>query len=110
MLALKTVIADADAMPVLIFDEVDVNIGGETAVIVGDELKKLAAEHQVLAISHLPQVAAKADWHFSVAKRVIDNRTFSHIRVLNSEERQAELARMLGGSAAAKQHAAELLN
>jgi DNA repair protein RecN (Recombination protein N) len=110
MLALKTVIADADAVPVLIFDEIDVNIGGETAVVVGDELKKLATAHQVLSISHLPQVAAKADFHFMVDKQVVDERTFSHIKLLNNQERQTELARMLGGSVAAKQHAAELLN
>ncbi|MCF6175522.1 MAG: DNA repair protein RecN [Victivallaceae bacterium] len=109
MLALKTVIADADAVPVLIFDEIDVNIGGKTAVVVGDELKKLATAHQVLAISHLPQVAAKADCHFMVDKKVVDERTFSHIKLLNNQERQAELARMLGGSVAAGQHAAELL-
>lgn len=109
MLALKTVIADADAVPVLIFDEIDVNIGGETAVVVGAELKKLANAHQVLAISHLPQVAAQADRHFMVDKKVVDERTFSHIKLLNTQARQAELARMLGGSAAAQQHAADLL-
>jgi DNA repair protein RecN (Recombination protein N) len=109
MLALKTVIADADAVPVLIFDEIDVNIGGETAVVVGDELKKLATAHQVLAISHLPQVAAKADRHFMVDKKVLDERTFSHIKLLDDKTRQAEITRMLGGSSAAKQHAAELL-
>ena len=109
MLALKTVIADADAVPVLIFDEIDVNIGGETAIVVGNELKKLATAHQVLSISHLPQVAAKADLHFMVNKQVVDERTFSHIKLLNAQERQTELARMLGGSAAAEQHATELL-
>jgi DNA repair protein RecN (Recombination protein N) len=109
MLALKTVLADADAVPILIFDEIDVNIGGETAGIVGQELHHLAAHRQVLCITHLPQVAARADTHFRVDKEVDDDRTFTRINRLDAKAREAELARMLGGGTAARRHATALL-
>ncbi len=109
MLALKTVIAENDSVPVLLFDEIDVNIGGETAVKVGEALKKLSSTHQVLCISHLPQVAAAADRHMLVSKQVSGKRTSSSITVLEGKERQNEIARMLGGTKAASEHAAELL-
>ena len=109
MLALKAVLADADAIPVLLFDEIDVNIGGETAVQVGNELKALAAHRQVLCISHLPRVAACADQHFSVAKETLNGRTFSQIVLLDHNARKNELARMLGGGRAAENLATELL-
>ncbi|MFA7230897.1 MAG: DNA repair protein RecN [Victivallaceae bacterium] len=109
MLALKTVLADADAVPVLIFDEIDVNIGGETANQVGLELKSLAKSRQVLCISHLPQVAACGDFHFTVSKCVTDNRTVSTITPLFEGKRTTEIARMLGGGKAATAHAEDLL-
>ncbi len=108
MLALKTVLADADAVPVLLFDEIDVNIGGETANQVGRELKALAATRQVLCISHLAQVAACAHRHYAVEKEVIEERTFSKIILLNAKARLNELARMLGGGKAALAHAKDL--
>jgi len=110
MLALKTVLADSDSVPILIFDEIDVNIGGETASIVGSELKKLGKTHQLISISHLPQVAANADSHFKVEKFVNNNMTFTKITPLNIEDRKIEITRMLGGSNAATNHAKELLN
>lgn len=110
MLALKTVLADADAVPVLLFDEIDVNIGGETANQVGRELKALSATRQVLCISHLAQVAACADRHYTVEKEVADGRTYSRISCLTPKTRLSELARMLGGGKAALAHAGELVN
>lgn len=110
MLALKTVLADADSVPILVFDEIDVNIGGKTAVVVGQELKKLSNSHQLFCISHLPQVAAAADQHYKVDKAVKSGRTLTNVDLLDSSERQAEISRMLGGGKAADQHAAELLD
>jgi DNA repair protein RecN (Recombination protein N) len=109
MLALKTVLASADSIPVLIFDEIDVNIGGETALIVGQELKKLGDSHQVLCISHLPQVAACADTHYKVEKSVSKGRTFTEITEMTGPSRKTEIARMLGGGTAASKHAGEML-
>ncbi len=109
MLALKTVLSAADSIPVLVFDEIDVNIGGETAMIVGQELKGLGDSHQVLCISHLPQVAACADTHYSVEKSVAKGRTFTAISVLTGADRKSEIARMLGGGKAAEKHAEEML-
>jgi DNA repair protein RecN (Recombination protein N) len=110
MLALKTVLAAEDEIPVLIFDEVDANIGGETANGVGEKMKQIAARRQVLCITHLPQVAVPADAHYVVTKQVKDGRTISGIRLLDKKERVTELARMLGGQTeAARKHAEALL-
>ncbi len=111
MLALKTVLAVEDEIPVLIFDEVDANIGGETANVVGEKMKQIAVRRQVLCITHLPQVAAAADAHYVVTKQVENGRTISEIRLLDKKSRVTELARMLGGqSDAARKHAEALLN
>jgi len=110
MLALKTVLAAEDEIPVLIFDEVDANVGGETANAVGEKMKQIAAKRQVLCITHLPQVAASADAHYVVTKQIRDSRTVSEIALLTKKERVTELARMLGGqSDAARKHAETLL-
>jgi DNA repair protein RecN (Recombination protein N) len=110
MLALKTVLAAEDEIPVLIFDEVDANVGGETANAVGEKMKQIAAKRQVLCITHLPQVAAPADAHYVVTKQVRNGRTISEIELLGKKERVTELARMLGGqSDAARKHAEALL-
>jgi DNA repair protein RecN (Recombination protein N) len=110
MLALKTVLAAEDEIPVLIFDEVDANIGGVTANAVGEKMKQIAAKRQVLCITHLPQVAAPADAHYVVTKLVKNGRTISEIELLGKKERVAELARMLGGQTdAARKHAEALL-
>ena len=110
MLALKTVVANADSIPILVFDEIDVNIGGETASVVGKKIKNLSKSHQLLCISHLPQVAACAERHYKVEKFIENGRTVSRIKLLNKNERISELTRMLGGGTAAKAHAKELLN
>ncbi|MBP7826782.1 MAG: DNA repair protein RecN [Verrucomicrobia bacterium] len=110
MLALKTVLAAEDEIPVLVFDEVDANVGGETAHAVGEKMKQIAAQRQVICITHLPQVAAPADAHYVVTKRVQAGRTVTEIARLERKERVTELARMLGGqSEAARKHAAALL-
>jgi DNA repair protein RecN (Recombination protein N) len=110
MLALKTVLAAEDEIPVLIFDEVDANVGGETANAVGEKMKQIAAKRQVLCITHLPQVAAPADAHYVVTKKFSDGRTISEIELLDKKARVTELARMLGGQTdAARKHAEALL-
>jgi DNA repair protein RecN (Recombination protein N) len=97
MLAVKTVLAAQDSVPILIFDEVDANVGGETAVAVGRKLRGLAARHQVLCITHLPQVAAHGQAHFRVSKEVKGGRTLTELDRLEKEIRVDEIARMLGG-------------
>jgi len=110
MLALKTVLAAEDEIPVLVFDEVDANVGGETANAVGEKMKQIAVKRQVLCITHLPQVAAPSDAHFVVTKQVKDGRTVSEITLLDKSSRVAELTRMLGGQGdAARKHAEALL-
>lgn len=110
MLALKTVLAAQDEIPVLVFDEVDANVGGETANMVGEKMKQIAAKRQVFCITHLPQVAAPADAHYVVSKQVKDGRTISEITLLDQKSRVTELARMLGGQTdAARKHAEALL-
>jgi DNA repair protein RecN (Recombination protein N) len=98
-LAIKQVLAEADATPVLVFDEVDTGIGGRSADPVGRSLWALARRHQVLCVTHLPQIAAHADAHFRIAKRERDGRTVTEIERLDREGRIVELAQMLGGDA-----------
>ncbi|MFT7598509.1 MAG: DNA repair protein RecN (Recombination protein N) [Acidimicrobiales bacterium] len=110
MLALRSVLSEAP--PILVFDEVDAGIGGETGFAVGRSLAALGDRHQVLVVTHLPQVAAFADAHLAVEKRQGEDKTVSQIRLLNEKERQIELARMLSGqpdSRTARKHARELL-
>jgi DNA repair protein RecN (Recombination protein N) len=110
MLGLKTVLAEVDKIPVLVFDEVDANIGGETAHAVGEKMEQISRKRQVICITHLAQVAARGSAHFVVSKAVKGGRTFSEIEMLGKEGRVAELARMLGGQTeAATRHAEALL-
>jgi DNA repair protein RecN (Recombination protein N) len=110
MLALKTVLAAEDEIPVLVFDEVDANVGGETANAVGEKMQQIAAKRQVFCITHLPQVASAADAHYVVTKLVKNGRTISEITLLDKKSRVTELARMLGGQTdAARKHAEALL-
>jgi DNA repair protein RecN (Recombination protein N) len=110
MLALKTVLAAEDEIPLLVFDEIDANVGGETAVVVGEKMRQIARRHQVICITHLPAVAASADTHYVVTKRIDAGRTISEIDLLDAEQRIREIARMLGGQTeTARQHARELL-
>ena len=98
MLALKVVLARLDSVATLIFDEVDAGIGGATADAVGERLARLGEERQVLVVTHAPQVAARADHHFSVGKRVVGGHTRVDVRELEHHERQDEIARMLAGA------------
>jgi DNA repair protein RecN (Recombination protein N) len=112
MLALKVVLAATDAVPVLIFDEVDVGIGGKTADTVGKKLRQVARTRQVLCVTHLPQIAAYADQHFRVEKREEDGRTATTVAALVRNDRVREVARMLGGESVTDtslQHALELI-
>jgi DNA repair protein RecN (Recombination protein N) len=110
MLAIKSALAFEDAIPLLVFDEIDANVGGEIAHAVGAKMRKLAEKHQVLCITHLPQVAAAAATQFVVTKEVTSGRTFSQLRQVAAKARQEEIARMLGGrSESALKHAASLL-
>jgi DNA repair protein RecN (Recombination protein N) len=112
MLAIKAVLAQHDRIPVLVFDEIDANLGGEMGHAVGRELAGVADRHQVLCITHLPQVAVHGTTHFAVAKQVQDGRTFTRVRELDAHGRIEEVARMLGGGAevrASVEHARELL-
>jgi DNA repair protein RecN (Recombination protein N) len=110
MLAIKTVLAKNDYIPILIFDEIDTGIGGMIAKEVADALVSLSKMHQVLCISHLPQIASKADNHYKVYKDTNEGRTITKVKKLTNNERINELARMLGGeSTIAKKHAEELL-
>jgi len=112
MLALKTILARVDQVPTLIFDEVDSGIGGRVGLQVGDTLRRVAKEHQVFAISHLPQIAARAHHHIVVAKGAKGGVTTADISVLEGPSRVNEIARMLGGdpeSKVSRAHAKELL-
>lgn len=110
MLALKTVLADEDEVPVLVFDEVDANLGGEAATAVGLKLRQIARQHQVLCITHLAPVAAAGQSHYLVSKELRQGRTETHVSPLDAPGRIGELTRMLGAnSEAARRHAEELL-
>lgn len=111
MLALKSVLAGQDGVPLLVFDEIDANVGGEVAVKVGQKMRALSKAHQVLCITHLPQVAAAAHRQFAVTKEFDGRRTATAVVELPEDERVAELARMLGGkdSDSALGHARSLL-
>tara|TARA_B100001250_G_scaffold410852_1_gene438139 strand:- start:34 stop:1710 length:1677 start_codon:yes stop_codon:yes gene_type:complete len=111
MLALKTVLATQDSIPILVFDEVDSNLGGETAGVVGKKMKQIGGNRQVLCITHLAPVAAAGHRHYFVSKEVVEGRTLTRVTQLDVESRLDELTRMLGGGgAAARQHAEELLS
>jgi DNA repair protein RecN (Recombination protein N) len=110
MLALKNVLARADQTPTLIFDEIDQGIGGRVGAVVGEKLWRLARQHQVLCVTHLPQLAAFGDQHFKVEKSVHSGRTITQVIHLEGEPRLKELANMLGEvSAGTLQSAQEIL-
>jgi DNA repair protein RecN (Recombination protein N) len=112
MLALKSVLAKSDQVPSMIFDEVDVGIGGEMAEAVGKRMKALSSNHQIICITHLQQIASQADYHFKVYKEVSKNRTITKIKLLSRDERIKEIARMMSGkkiSDLTLEHAAEMI-
>ena len=111
MLAVKSALAAQDAVPLLVFDEIDANVGGEIAHAVAGKMRRLAEAHQILCITHLPQVAAAAQSQFVVTKEVAQGRTYSALHQVKGKARQEEIARMLGGkSEPALRHAASLLS
>ncbi|MCD8118144.1 MAG: DNA repair protein RecN [Lachnospiraceae bacterium] len=97
MLAIKTIMAETDDIDTLIFDEIDTGISGRTAQMVAEKMAAVARRHQVLCITHLPQIAAMADTHYYIEKNQYDDRTLTELRRLSEEESAVELARMLGG-------------
>jgi DNA repair protein RecN (Recombination protein N) len=111
MLALKSIMAKGDNIPVLIFDEIDAGIGGRTAETVGQKLKDLSAGHQVICITHLPQIASYADRHLKIEKKIKKDRTIVDVSRVEKDERTAEIARMLGGEASevSLKHAKEMI-
>lgn len=110
LLAVKSALAKQDAVPLLVFDEIDANVGGNIAEAVGRKMASLGSTHQVIAITHFPQVASLAQSHFVVTKEISGDRTKSNIREVAGEERVEELARMLGGKIeSAREHARSLL-
>ena len=111
MLALKSALASRDDTPLLVFDEIDANVGGEIARAVGMKMRELGANHQVISITHFPQVAALANHHYLISKLQSGERTVSRLNKVNGEERIQELMRMLGtGGDAAYAHACNLLS
>jgi len=111
MLALKSILADVDRVPVLIFDEVDAGIGGKTAERVGRKLRKISERHQLLCITHLPQIASMADHHLRIEKVQMDDRVHVAVHELSGAQRKEEIARMLSGTITeiSRRHAEELL-
>jgi len=113
MLALKIILADADAIPTLIFDEIDVGIGGKTAMAVGEKMSVLSRKHQVVAVTHLPQIASFADSHFSIEKKELGGKSITEVEELLEANRIREMARLLSGkvdSDLSLKHAEELLD
>jgi len=113
MLALKTILARLDRVPTLIFDEVDAGIGGRVGLQVGETMRRVASYHQVFAITHLPQIAARAHHHILVSKGARGGVTTADVAVLDGDPRVTEIARMLGGdpeSDVSRAHARELLD
>ncbi|MHB8091005.1 MAG: DNA repair protein RecN [Syntrophales bacterium] len=112
MLAFKKVLATTGSVGTIVFDEVDSGIGGATAEIVGKRLQEVARSHQVICITHLPQIACRGERHYLAAKHVIENRTSTSVSILSDDERVEEIARMLGGVELTKktrEHAREML-
>lgn len=98
MLALKTILATADATPTLIFDEIDAGISGRSGQVVGEKLWMLTANHQVIVVTHLPQIAAFADTHYNVNKQIFNDRTMTIVNELHPDQRVREIAHIMGGS------------
>lgn len=112
MLAIKKVLADSDKMPVLIFDEIDTGISGKAANSVANKLKSIAKTHQVMCISHLPNIAAMADYNYFISKSIYEDRTKTQIKLLKEKEVIEEIARISSGEVnkVSLQYASELRN
>ena len=113
MLALKTIIAGKDDIGTLIFDEIDTGISGRVSSVVGEKMVRTSMEHQVICITHSPQIAAFADNHLVVEKREESNKTHTFVRAISGAERASELARIMGSGTiteSAERHAKELID
>lgn len=113
MLAFKTVLAEKDDIPTLIFDEIDTGISGRIASVVAEKINELSRSHQVICITHLPQIAVMADKHYRIEKKVCDGRTVTHVHLLDDQERQMEIAKLIGGAEVSQiglEHAQELID
>ena len=113
MLALKNVLSRTGSVATIVFDEVDSGIGGATAEIVGRKLKEVSANHQVVCITHLPQIACFGDSHFRVAKKIAAGRTATTVEMMTDEQKIEEISRMLGGvdlTQTTREHAREMLS
>ena len=97
MLAMKSCLADVDRIETLIFDEIDVGISGRTAQMVAEKIRGIARNHQVICITHLPQIAAMADQHYLIEKQVVADKTVTNIYQLDRDKQIEELARLIGG-------------
>jgi len=104
MLALKSILAHQGQTPVLVFDEIDIGISGRIASAVGRKLRDLAKYHQVICITHLPQIASMGDHHYLVEKKQINDKTVTQIRKLNLEERKEAIAKLLAGDHVSETH------
>ncbi len=112
MLAFKSILAEIDKIPTLIFDEIDTGISGRTAQVVGEKITNISTNHQVICITHLPQIAALADSHFLISKKIFENESITEIIELDYNDRVEELSRLLGGvnlTETTKQHAKEMI-
>ena len=112
MLAIKTILANVDEIPTLIFDEIDAQIGGRLGTITGTKLKELSKDRQVILITHLPKIASFADSHFKVIKEIINGRTITKVRLVDPKERVEELSEMMSGEKnndISVNHAADML-
>ncbi|MDW8799573.1 DNA repair protein RecN [Clostridium sp. A1-XYC3] len=112
MLALKTVFVDKDQIPSVIFDEIDTGISGRIAQCVAEKMYSISKKHQVFCVTHLPQIACISDMHYWVSKEIKDEKTYTRVRKMNEEEKEYEIARMIGGSQVTKltlEHAKELI-
>lgn len=98
MLAIKNAFSEIEKAPCVVFDEIDAGVGGQTANMVGQKIKAISKNVQILCITHLPQIASISDNHIFVDKKVQDNKTYTEIRILSADERVEEIARMLGGN------------
>ena len=110
MLAIKNVLADVDEVGTLVFDEIDTGISGKAGQAVGEKMKEIAKNHQVICITHLPAIAAKGDYNYYIHKQTKENKTYTNIKQLNEEETIEEIARISSGEITeiAKAHAKEL--
>ena len=110
MLAIKSVLADSDKVPVLIFDEIDTGISGKAAKAVSEKMKRISKNHQILCITHLASIAAKGDYNYYISKKTEEGKTKTQIKQLNEEETIKEIARIASGDITdiAIKHATEL--